>query len=387
LTASQRQAGASGVHGAGGLTSPPDPSYHRAIDAQYLDPVDVIWLGVARRLGFRVVRSPDVWAGFDGRDTIALAPAPLLDADDCLAQMILHELCHALVEGREGLTQRDWGLENVDDRDLAREIAALRVQAAFADRFALRGLLASTTDWRQYWDRLPEDPLQGPSPDMEGRGGEGVEDPSLPLARRAMRFAEEMGWDDVIQDGLAATARVADAVRAFAGPESLWSRARELHPVGLPVGTPGRTCGTCGWKYVDGAGDEGQARCRQQKRGGRPGPVVEPSWRACVRWEPRLTVEDCAACGACCREGFHVAPVEPDEDVARRHAELLVEDDGRLVLPRPDGACVALRGGRIGDRDEPYRCAIYDVRPRACRDLPVGGDACLLARRRVGLSR
>lgn len=374
------------VPGAVSLTSAPDPAYHRPIDAQYLDPVDVIWLGVARRLGFRVVRSPDVWAGFDGRETIALAPSPLLDADDCLAQMILHELCHALVEGREGLHKPDWGLENADDRHLAREIAALRVQAAFADRFALRGLLGSTTDWRQYWDRLPEDPLLGPSPDMAAHAGAG-QDPSLPLARRAMRFAGEVGWDDVIQDGLAATARVADAVRAFAGPESLWARARELHPVGLPVGTPGHTCGTCGWKYVDGAGDEGQARCRQQKPSGRPGAAVEPAWRACVRWEPRLTVEDCASCGACCREGFHVAPVEADEEVAERHPELVVEEDGRLVLPRPDGVCVALAGGPAAGADEPYRCTIYAARPRACRELPVGGDACLLARRRVGLSR
>ena len=29
---------------------------------------------------------------------------------------------------------------------------------------------------------------------------------------------------------------------------------------------------------------------------------------------------------------------------------------------------------------------IYEERPRPCRDFPIGGDSCLTARRKVGLS-
>jgi hypothetical protein len=36
--------------------------------------------------------------------------------------------------------------------------------------------------------------------------------------------------------------------------------------------------------------------------------------------------------------------------------------------------------------DGSYRCRIYAERPRACAEFEIAGDACLTARRRVGLS-
>ena len=38
------------------------------------------------------------------------------------------------------------------------------------------------------------------------------------------------------------------------------------------------------------------------------------------------------------------------------------------------------------DAATPFRCRIYEDRPRACADFPIAGAACLDARRRVGLS-
>mgnify|MGYP002149144524 CR=1 FL=1 len=49
----------------------------------------------------------------------------------------------------------------------------------------------------------------------------------------------------------------------------------------------------------------------------------------------------------------------------------------------PDGArCAALGGAEEG----PYACAVYEERPRTCRDFTRGSAHCLSARRRVGLS-
>ena len=51
-----------------------------------------------------------------------------------LAQLILHELCHALVEGPGALNRPDWGLDNESARDVEREHACLRLQARLAQR-------------------------------------------------------------------------------------------------------------------------------------------------------------------------------------------------------------------------------------------------------------
>src|SRR5690606_19417193 len=100
-----------------------------------------------------------VFASTDGRRRIVLGAPQTLDADDSLAQMILHELCHALVEGEEALDRPDWGLDNRTDRDLPRERACLRLQAALAAEHGLRTFLAPTTDHRPFYDSLPQAPL------------------------------------------------------------------------------------------------------------------------------------------------------------------------------------------------------------------------------------
>jgi len=115
-----------------------------------------------------------------------------------------------------------------------------------------------------------------------------------------------------------------------------------------------------------------------------------PDWRVlapvplqtvCVRHEPRLSDASCAPCGACCRQGFDRVELRPRDVVKRKHLKLVSEDRFGEYLARPKGLCVALTQGEAG-----YRCTIYRDRPRACAEFEVGGDPCLSARRRVGLS-
>ena len=130
----------------------------------YLDPLDAIWLTVAARIGFQVRRSEEVYASTDGRGIMTIGDPSTLDPDDCLAQMILHELCHSLIEGAQSLREPDFGLDNESERDVVREHACLRLQARLTAEYGLRRVLAPTTDFRSYYDALPEDPFEGADP-------------------------------------------------------------------------------------------------------------------------------------------------------------------------------------------------------------------------------
>jgi len=160
----------------------------------------------------------------------------------------------------------------------------------------------------------------------------------------------------------------------------------KAHPTGLPHGDPARSCGACGWWHAEG--DAG--RCRFAAEGEAPGPIVAATEAACTFWEP---MPSCDPCGACCREAFDSVPVT-DEDLARlgpENADVVRDhDDGWRDLhrvPSPLGCgtrCVALRGD--GSDPAPFRCVVYAVLPTNCRDLDPGSDACLMARRRVGIT-
>lgn len=319
-----------------------------------------MWLSTAARLGLRVCRSGDVYAATDGRGTLALGTPETLDADDCLAQMIFHELCHSLVQGPSSFEQPDWGLDNETDRDLVLEHACLRAQALLAGRYGLREVLAPTTDHRAYYDALPPDPRSGPPNDA-----------SVALARVAIARAERPPWAPHLLAALEATAAMAEAARPYAVPGSLWERVGprpEPHPSGLPPhpANTDSTCGQCAWRREG----ERRTRCVQAER------TVDPRWPACERFEPTL---DCRACAACCREAYDVVELGAREPFARRHPELVRHVDGRIVLPRVDGRCLALDG------DGPYSCRHYDDRPRTCRDLAAGSANCADARRRAGV--
>lgn len=145
---------------------------------------------------------------------------------------------------------------------------------------------------------------------------------------------------------------------------------------GLPPGSS--PCDTCSWHRGTGPG----LAC-QFLAGPGEEPVVIGAGEGCVHHE---LVPDCLDCGACCREAFDSVPIEAEargripERYVRQH------DDGWVDLQRvasPLGCgtrCAALSDG------PPYTCAIYALRPSNCRELDAGGEACLEARRRVGLT-
>jgi Fe-S-cluster containining protein len=91
--------------------------------------------------------------------------------------------------------------------------------------------------------------------------------------------------------------------------------------------------------------------------------------------------------------------------VRKKHPELIVVRGPYLEVRREGDRCAALRGGEWASRlsregggenanrtqkdsgtTVPYSCTIYDDRPKSCRDFENGGEHCLTARRRVGLS-
>ena len=183
----------------------------------YLDPLDAVWLTVAARIGFRVRRSTEVYASTDGLGVMTIGERATLDADDCLAQMILHELCHSLIEGAESLHLPDFGLDNMSERDVVREHACLRLQAWLTGSHGLRGVLAPTTDFRPYYDALPDDPI--------GQD----DDHATVLAREGAARSEVAPWAPHLRRGLEATARILGVASALGAtdPESsdlpIWS--------------------------------------------------------------------------------------------------------------------------------------------------------------------
>ncbi len=327
----------------------------RQIVHRYIDPLDQIWLAAAGRIGLRVERSGDVYASTDGRHTLRLGEPSALDADDCLAQMIFHELCHSLVEGPDAFARPDWGLDNTGPRDEAREHACLRLQAHLADRHGLRGFLAPTTDYRAFFDRLPPDPL---TPRRH---------PETVAAVLGLRRADRPPWGPHLDAALAATAEVVGSAARFAAPSSLYAAATPVprpHPTGLPPSPlADRACGGCAWR--DDAG-----LCRQAS----PDPMaVAADWPACARWEAGPL--DCQECGACCRAAYHSVTVERGDPVVRRRPELVIDRGSYVELRRAGDRCAALAGGEASRR--PVRlhhlrraaAAVPRVRARR-RELP-----------------
>ncbi len=220
----------------------------RLITKRYQDPLDLIWIQTAGQLGIEIQRDPHVFAAWDGQQVLRIGTVETLDADDCLAQMIFHELCHALVEGPAAFQIEDWGLSNdVLDRSpfdndssavggivegscpnllessdsikiiadpieaTVHEFACLRLQAALADQFGLRRFLTATTDFREYYERLPPHPL---------------EDQTLPevaLAIQGWNRAIHGPWSKPIDRALSMTAAITQIVASIAPDDSLWS--------------------------------------------------------------------------------------------------------------------------------------------------------------------
>ena len=313
--------------------------------------LDPIWTACAGALGVPIARTAaatDGYVHFDGR-VLHVAADEHLDADDSLAQLVLHELCHLLVQGPASRTAPDWGLDNTGAPDAAfdevRERAAVRLQAHLSGAFGLRRHFFPTTVVRPFYEALPADALEAER-----------DDGSAALARAA---ATRAGRDPY-------RAAIGAALQA-----SAFRLGVPLHRSGAAL-EPAVRCGGCAWRAASGLCRAGDRRV-----------FVSAAELGCARREEAL---DCLACGACCRSGYDAVPAGARAIVARRHPHLVVaRGDGydlRRAVVDGEDRCAALEGPGAG----PYRCTVYDDRPRACADLPVGGAACLQARRRVGRS-
>jgi hypothetical protein len=330
----------------------------RDVTHRYSDPFAQVWLGTARRIGLRVQRTPDAYAATDGAGTLAIGDDKTLDADDSLAQMIFHELCHSLVEGEDSFRKADWGMDNTGPDHDWREHACLRTQWVLAGRHGLRGVFAPTTDFRAFWDALSGDVLADRT------------DPSVQAAILALRRANQPPWAPHLNDALAASARIAADAAAFTRePDVLWSevKARAPHPSGLPAGDATGTCGSCVWRFDH----RGASKCRQTEA------RVDATWSACERYEAAL---DCQDCGACCRAAYHSVEVQKRDPVIKKQPSFVVDRGTYLEIRRDGDRCAALQG------ETRYHCVIYDDRPKTCRDFTLGSAHCLTARRRVGSS-
>lgn len=333
----------------------------------YTDPLDLVWIRTAERIGWHVVRSDDVYAAFDGNGTLTVCHPGHFDPDDCMAQYILHEICHALVAGPEGCQLENFGLDNTSEVHLLWEQATHRVQAELTRRYGLRGMLRPNSEYRYYFDALPELPLFDDG------------DPAVPLAREGIRRADQGPWAQAILEALAATADIFRATAPFAPGSSLFDfNTSPRHRPDQRTSYAEFSCSACAWRTPDAS-----QHCHRFPSAS---PTELQALRvgdgACPKFQPQLTARDCAACGACCREGFHLVEVAPDEAFAETHRHLLVFDQHGQHLPRPDGLCLLLEGGS----GTPWLCRDYERRPRSCQDFEVGGPACLEARRRVKLS-
>ena len=172
----------------------------------YLDPIDAIWMTVAARIGFEVRRTRSAYASVAG-GVISIGERESLDPDDCLAQMILHELCHSMVEGSRGLARSDWGLDNTSAKDEVREHACLRLQALLTLDYGLRQVLAPTTEHRIYYDELPDNPL--------ARTAKPGDDRAIDLALAGLERSAHPPWAPHVRQGLGATARVLTVAQDF----------------------------------------------------------------------------------------------------------------------------------------------------------------------------
>ena len=332
------------------------------MDASAQRAIDDVWVSAAGRLGIPVQRDDAFgYVHWDGR-ALHIATDGELDADDTVAQLVLHEICHALTQGPTHLRQGDWGLDNTTNDDEAKEHAALRLQAHLLGAYALRDLLFPTTAVKPFYLALP--PAAGGGP-LDGPSLLGPGDPSSPMARLAAQRAAARPWCTVLAGALDETARLA-------------GRAR--HPTGAVLSPDDRLrCGDCAFRSDGGL-------CRKAPRR----QFVAPGERACARHEPQ---PDCFTCAACCRGAYDTVIVAPGARVARTHPWLIERVDGLVRLRRAtsqgtsagaaeDNRCAAL----AGDTGGPWRCTVYDDRPATCRQFTRSGRHCLDARRKVGLS-
>ncbi len=342
--------------------------------------IDDVWMKAAARCGFQVVRGQAAYASTDGRGTILVGAPETLDSDDSLAQLVLHELCHALVQGEASWQLPDWGLDNTSDRDDVGEAACLRLQAELSDRHGLRELMTPTTEWRRYYRELPADPLLSRDPDDQ---------PACARAREALALVERKQLGPVLDGALAATAALLRSrIRA--------RRAGRHPPARLRAGTRGRELRQLRLAVPGRPRNRRRSLPPVRGRGGRR-PAGAPGisgLRALGAAGGLPDLRRLLPRGLPLGVGVHARPggleaARPDrargaplEPAARGRS--VCGAGGRTTAWHENGPPVQLA---VASSARAYHCRIYEDRPRTCREFERAGRHCLTARRRVGLSR
>ena len=207
------------------LRPPPhlhDPAYERPVATRYVDPLEVVWLSTATRLGLTVRRDPEVFSMTDGQGMLWFSTREHLDEDDNLGQMLFHEICHWVTNGIETFAERDWGFP-LYDGTCPLEHAALRLQAWWSGRHGLRGWMGPTGAYRQYYEQIPDDALQ-PIDDTPWEAA------VREAASRAVETAHHPRVWQPVERALAATAQLRALTEPFA------EDYRSEHPEdGLPL--------------------------------------------------------------------------------------------------------------------------------------------------------
>ncbi len=335
---------------------------------RYEDPVSKVWATAARQIG--VARPVDNVAR-DQFDGVAR-----------MGQREFDQLCRALIEGHDSFANSGAELGGRSDATALhwRDNARLRLQWVLCSQWSLHGWFVPAENVRAFWELLDETVL----------------DDKADLAVRAASVAlvriSKPPWAPTFTEALVTTRAVVHAD----------ARPRVEHPTGAFAVRADETkrCEHCAWVYTQGI----NLACRQVDSAtvGPNHKNIEPQWPACERFEPAL---DCQNCGACCREAFQTVQVGPREPIRRTLPAMVLDHGTRQELRRAPTSsldivadkpaptrCAALGGGdlvQLGTRTTvaDYACQIYESRPQACRTFTAGSESCLVARRRVGMSR
>lgn len=182
----------------------------------YCDPLDLVWTVTASRLGLTIKRNSDAYASTDGKGNLHIGSEETLDSDDCLAQMVLHEICHWVSNGIDSVHLIDWGFAPME-RVESGELVAIRVQAHLAAQWGLLKLMALTTDSRPYWNQICLAPL-------EPLDGSDQEAAVVARALEGVAVANQPPFVGPLTEALSASAKIWKAVSEFSRdrPESLW---------------------------------------------------------------------------------------------------------------------------------------------------------------------
>lgn len=336
---------------------------------RYEDSVSNVWVTAARQIGVVQAVAKATGASFDGAKA----------ADMRVGQALFDDVCRSLIEGHDSFAKA--GAEVVDVTVLHwRDQARLRLQWVLCSQWNLHGWFEPVENARAFWLTLDETVLDDKA------------DLAVRAASVALVRVSRSPWAPTFTEALAATR---DLLRVDVSK-------RAEHPTGAFAMRADETkrCEQCAWVYTQGV----NLACRQVDSATN-GPLhknIEPQWPACERFEPVL---DCQPCGACCREAFQTVQVGAREPIRRTHPAMVLDHGTRqelrrtltpgldLVADKPAPTrCASLGGGdlvQLGTRTtvSDYGCQIYQARPQSCRSFTAGSESCLVARRRVGMSR